>query len=319
MFEFVRKHNKVMQFVLFLLIFPSFVLFGLEGYNRYKDKGESVARVDGHDILQGDWDNAHKSETDRLRQSMPNVDPKLLDSPQARYATLERLVHERVLMAASVQSKLFTSDAQLARELQNNQLIASLRGTDGKLDMARYRQLLGAQGLTPETFENQVRSGLSSRQVLAGVGGTAFASPAIAAASLDAFYQKREVQVAMFPAQAFAAKVNPTDAQLEAYYQQNTALFKAPEEASIEYLVLDLDTVMKSINVSDADLKTYYEQNVQRLSGHEERRASHILIAVPKTASPAEREKAKAKALAGNLRRSREEELAGSRLRAQRR
>jgi peptidyl-prolyl cis-trans isomerase D len=298
MFEFVRKHNKVMQFVLFLLIFPSFVLFGLEGYNRYKDKGESVARVDGHDILQGDWDNAHKSETDRLRQSMPNVDPKLLDSPQARYATLERLVHERVLMAASVQSKLFTSDAQLARELQNNQLIASLRGTDGKLDMARYRQLLGAQGLTPETFENQVRSGLSSRQVLAGVGGTAFASPAIAAASLDAFYQKREVQVAMFPAQAFAAKVNPTDAQLEAYYQQNTALFKAPEEASIEYLVLDLDTVMKSINVSDADLKTYYEQNVQRLSGHEERRASHILIAVPKTASPAEREKAKAKALA---------------------
>ena len=32
MFDFVRKHMKIMQFVLFLLIVPSFVLFGVQGY-----------------------------------------------------------------------------------------------------------------------------------------------------------------------------------------------------------------------------------------------------------------------------------------------
>jgi peptidyl-prolyl cis-trans isomerase D len=296
MFDFVRKHNKVMQFVLFLLIVPSFVLFGLEGYNRYKDKGEPVARVDGHDILQGDWDNAHKTEVDRIRQSMPTLDAKIFDSPQARYATLERLVRDRVLAAAAMGSKLVTSDAQLARELHGNQAIASLRGPDGKLDMERYRQLVGAQGMTPEMFENQVRSDLSTRQVLAGVGGTSTATPALAAMALNAFFEKREVQVAMFAAPEFAAKVNPGDAELEAFYKQNGAMFQAPEEASIEYLVLDLDAVTRGITVSEADLKTYYEQNVQRLSGAEERRASHILVAAPATAPAAEREKAKAKA-----------------------
>ena len=45
MFDFVRKHTRVMQFILFLLIFPSFVLFGLEGYNRFNEKGEAVAKV----------------------------------------------------------------------------------------------------------------------------------------------------------------------------------------------------------------------------------------------------------------------------------
>ena len=50
MFDFVRKHNRVMQFLLVLLIFPSFVLFGLEGYNRYREKGEAAAKVDGHEI-----------------------------------------------------------------------------------------------------------------------------------------------------------------------------------------------------------------------------------------------------------------------------
>ena len=73
-------------------------------------------------------------------------------------------------------------------------------------------------------------------------------------------------------------------------------MFQAPEQASIEYVVLDLDTVKKSITVNEQDLKTYYEQNAARLGGQEERRASHILIAAPKDAPAAEREKAKAKA-----------------------
>ena len=296
MFDFVRKHTKVMQFVLFLLIVPSFVLFGLEGYNRYKDKGEPVARVDGHDILQGDWDAAHKAEIERIRQSAPNLDPRMFDAPEARYATLERLVRERVLSAASVQSKLVTSDAQLARELQGNQMIASLRGPDGKLDMVRYRQLVGGQGMTPEMFEHNVRLDLSTRQVLAGIGGTTLAPAAVASTSINAFFEKREVQTAMFGTPAYAAKVNASDADLEAYYKQNAAQFQAPEEAVIEYVVLDMDTVMKGIAVPEADLKTYYEQNVRRLSGQEERRASHILVAVSKTAAPGEREKAKAKA-----------------------
>ena len=296
MFEFVRKHTRVMQFLLFLLIFPSFVLFGLEGYNRFKEKGEPVAKVDGREILQGDWDAAHKQEVERLRQQMPTLDPKLLDSPAARHATLERLVRDRVMAAAAEQSKLVTGDQRLARELQRNEMIAALRGPDGKLDMARYRQLVGAQGMSPEMFEANVRADLSARQVLSGLGGTAFATPAQARLSLDAFFEKREVQVGLFASPAYAAQVRPTDAELEVYYKANAAQFQAPEQADVEYVVLDLETVKKSVAVNEQDLKTYYEQNAARLGGKEERRASHILIAVPKDAPAAERAKAKAKA-----------------------
>jgi peptidyl-prolyl cis-trans isomerase D len=56
-----------------------------------------VARVDGKDITQADWDNAHRVESDRVRAQSPDIDAKLLDTPQARYATLERLVRDRVL------------------------------------------------------------------------------------------------------------------------------------------------------------------------------------------------------------------------------
>jgi peptidyl-prolyl cis-trans isomerase D len=296
MFEFVRKHNRVMQVLLFLLIFPSFVLFGIERYNSANRGGPAVAKVDGHEITQSDWDTEHKREVDRLRQQMPTLDAKLLDSPEARYATLEKMVRERVLAAAAAKGRLTASDARLARELQSNEVIASLRGPDGKLDMDRYRQLVGAQGLTPQMFEEQVRVDIGRAQVLGGVTASGLATPAQAGVSLDAFFGRREIQVARFNAVDYASKVNPTQADLEAYYKANPQQFQAPEQASIEYVMLDLETVKKGIAVNEADLKTYYEQNAARLAGQEERRSSHILIGVPQGAAAADKDKAKARA-----------------------
>lgn len=296
MFDFVRKHTKVMQFLLFLLIVPSFVLFGLQGYNRMREKGDTVAKVDGQEITQQDWDNAHRAETDRLRQQMPNLDPKLLDSAEARYGTLERLVRQHVLAAAAQHADLAVSDQRVARELESNQLIQALRGPDGRLDMARYRDLLAARGMTPEMFENQVRNDLALRQVLAGVSDSGFTAPAEANVALNSYFEKREVQLARFATADFQSKVQPTDAELQAFYKDNQQLFQAPEQAAIEYVVLDLASVEKGITINEADLKSYYDQNASRLAGQEERRASHILVKVAKGASADEKAKAKAKA-----------------------
>ena len=296
MFDFIRKHTKITMALLFLLIVPSFVLFGIDGYNKSRDQGAVVAKVDGKDIIQSDWDRAHQREVEKLRVTMPSLDPKLLDTPEARYTVLERLVRDSVIAAAADKFKLATSDQRLARELQQTPEIASLRRPDGSLDMERYRLLLANQGMSPEMFEANMRADLSNRQVLVGVGASGFASNSAADMALNAYFEKREIQLTRFSATDFAAKLTPTDADLEQFYKTNEKLFKAPEQASIEYVQLDLDAVKKGLTVNEADLKTYYEQNAQRLSGTEERRASHILIASPKTAPAADREKAKAKA-----------------------
>ncbi len=124
MFDFVRQHTKIMQFLLFLLIFPSFVLFGIDGYNRFLDQGETVASVDGQKINQPEWDNAHKNEVDRMRASMPNVDVKMFDSPMAKYATLEKLLKQKVLSVASERLNLQVSDQRLASALAADPTIA---------------------------------------------------------------------------------------------------------------------------------------------------------------------------------------------------
>ncbi len=296
MFDFVRKHNRIMQVVLFLLVVPSFLLFGIEGYSRFSEKGATVAEVDGHDITAAEWDLAHKQEVDRVRSANPRVDVKLLDTPQAKYESLERLVRERVLAAAAEGLGLATGDQRLRRALEQDPTIASLRTPDGKLDMARYKQFASQQGLTPEGLEAKIRTDLSMRQVGNGVVGSAMSAPSVADLNLNVFLERREVQLARFTPAEYGAKLEPTETELEAYYKEHVAKFQSVEHASVQYAVLDLETVKKSIVLNEADLKTYFDNNKERLSGKEERRASHILIQAAQSAPKEQRAKAKARA-----------------------
>lgn len=298
MLESIRKHSKFVMILLFLLIIPSFIFVGID-QSYFSGSSPTVARVDGQDITQNDWDNTHRYESDRLRAENPGMDSKLLDSPEARYASLERMVRDRVFQIAAQKMHLVTSDAALARTLQGIPAIASLRKADGSLDADGYRALLAAQGMTPEGYEASLRRDMSLGQVVGNVMNTALATPVVVNAAMDAFLQRREIQVAQFMAKDFVGQVKVSDEDLKAYYQAHLAKFQQSEQAKVEYVVLDLKTVRDGIELNESDLQTYYKENAARLAGgQEERRASHILVNAPKSMPAAEREAAKAKAQA---------------------
>jgi peptidyl-prolyl cis-trans isomerase D len=294
MFDFVRKHTRLLQFVLVLLIFPSFVFFGIQGYSSFNEGRQSVAKVAGQEVTQAEWDAAHRSQVERARAQMPGIDAKLFDTPEMRQRTLEGLVQERVILTAANKLNLATTDERLQRLFASTPEFAALRNPDGSLK----KEFLAAQGMTSEQFAERLRQNLSTRQVLLGIEGSAMGPATAADLALESLFQQREIQVARFDAKNYAAKVNPTDAELEAYYNDaaNAAQFQAPEQASVEYVQLDLDAIKSGITVSEADARKFYADNEKRYSTPEERRASHILIKADKSAPAAEREKAKARA-----------------------
>jgi peptidyl-prolyl cis-trans isomerase D len=208
--------------------------------------------------------------------------------------SLEVLVRDRVIQAEVIKANLTTSNERLQRIFSTDPELAFLRNPDGSANQSA----LAAQGMSSEIFAERLRRDLTTRQVLGGVGSSAIAPAAAAGAAFDAMFQQREVQVQRFEPKDYLAKVNPTDADVEAFFKNpaNAAQFQAPEKATVEYLVLDIESLKRDIKVPEDDLKSYYEQNAARFTAPEERRASHILIKADKTAPAEERAKAKAKA-----------------------
>ena len=134
MFEFVRSHKRLLQFLLVILIFPSFVFFGVQGYTSFQDASmTAVAVVDGRDVTRGEWEQAHQRGVDRMRQQMPGVDAKLLDTPAMRQQTLDALVRDRVLVSAAVQDHLMPGILELTK-LGQHDGVPQVQVRSGRVD-----------------------------------------------------------------------------------------------------------------------------------------------------------------------------------------
>ena len=293
MFDFVRTHKRLFLFLILVLILPSFVVLGLQGYTRMSEGANAtVAQVDGLAITQAEWDALHQQQAQRAREQMPNIDPKLLDSPAARAETLDTLVRQRVLATASQKLNLAVSNDRLQRLFITDPQFANLRNADNSIN----KDLLAAQGLSVQGFEARLRQDLSLQQVQGAITGSVLVTATPVNQALDALLQRREIRTQRFGTQDYLAKIKPSDAEIEAYYKSHETDFRAPEQASIEYVVLDMAVIKKGIPVPDEDLRKYYSENASRYTAAEERRARHILINAAKDAAPDLKQKAKARA-----------------------
>lgn len=297
MFEFVRTHNRLLFFVLVLLIVPSFVFFGVQGYSRFNDESTvTVARVDGQKITRAEWDAEHRRQIEQARARMPGLDARFFDSPEVRKETLEQLVRDRVLFAAAMRGHLSVSDERLMRELQSIPQLAALKRPDGSFDVAAYKVMVESQGRTAESFEAALRQDLSLRQVTGAVSDTGVAAAAAGRTALDALLQQREVQVLRFDSKEQTAGLAPTEAELAAYHKAHENEFRTVEQARIEYVLLDAKSLEQGVTAPESELRKFYDENISRYTTAEERQARHILVAAPKDAPADQRAKAKAKA-----------------------
>jgi peptidyl-prolyl cis-trans isomerase D len=297
MFDFLRTHMKLMQLVLLPLLLVGFVFVGIEGYNRSQGgEAEIIAKVGSRGITQGEFNFKHREQVDRVRREAPNVDPRMFDTPAMKQRVLDEMVRERVLLVAAQKNHFVTTNDRLLHVYLNDPQFAPVRKPDGSVDSKALELALSQQGMTVADFENLMRRELEMRQVMFGIAGTGFAPVTASNEALDAMFQQREVQLERFDSKDFVARINPSAAEVEAYYKANTASFQSQEKVDIEYVVLDLASLQKGITVSDDDLRKYYEQNAARYATPEERRASHILIKADKSMSAEQRAQAKAKA-----------------------
>lgn len=291
MFEFIRSHQRLMQILLAIVIVPSFALVGLESYKGFGDDATTIAKVGGQPLSQQEFDNALRNALDNYRQRMgAQFDQKMFDTPEFKQNILDQLIAERAIAVEVARANLTINDEQLQKA------IMEIFGAGGSFDMDRYKAILAQQGLTPAMNDARMRRDLALQQLGGSVQNTGFAPRTVASALSDIGSQEREVQELLLPVTDFVPQVKVTDEMVKAYYEKNGKFFEIPEQAKIEYVVLNNDVVLSQVKVDDAEVAKYYEANSAQFTTPESRRAAHILITLKKGASAAETATAKAKA-----------------------
>jgi len=297
MLDFFRNHQRLMMALLILIIVPGLGIVGIQGFSNFFDESAYVASVNGHKITRAEYESALKQQVDRARSMLgAQFDPKMFDSPETRSAMVNSLVQQRALADETQRLNLTASDDAVRRALLADPVISSLRKPDGTIDLDRYKQLLAMQGMTPAQYDERMRYTIANDQIPSSIQQSSFTSKALAQSLTELAEQRRAVQGMSLRTADYAAKVQPTDAQLHAYYDAHRNQFATPESATIQYVVLSPSALAAASKPSDAELRKFYDDNIQRYRTQGEVRASHILVNAPKDASAADKAKAKQKA-----------------------
>jgi len=275
MFDSIRSHRRWLMLFLMLLVFPSFVFFGVQGYNRFMEGERAVAKVGGHSITAQEFDNAQRQRLDRMREMFgQNFDPKLFDTPQARASVLDSLIAERALATETAKANVFVSSQRVIDVIKGVPAFQQ----DGKFNYERYKTLLAAQGKNEHAFEQQVRTDLVQQTLLRAVADSSFVPRTLADNVQRLAEEEREIRELRFRVEDFVSQVKVTDSAINDYYNANKPEFETPESVRAEYVVLTLDSVASQITVPEGDLRAFYDQNKSRFGRDEQRRASHILF-----------------------------------------
>lgn len=282
-----------MQFILLLLIVPSFVFVGAQGYSTFTSQDNDVATVGDRAITSAEFENVRRNFLDEQRNRLgARFDLARVDTPVVRSQLLDDLINQRLLATVAQENRFSVSDEALRNTIASNPAVQD----EGQFSPERYRQALAAQGLTPAMYEASVRRDLSVQRVIAPVGGSTQVPQAVTARLDAALTQTRSIRTRVFSADDYRAQIKVSDADIKAWYDANQKALETPQYVDVQYIVLDEAAATQGVKVTDAQIAEHFERNQSRFSRPERRRASHIMIEVPAGASDAVRQEARAKA-----------------------
>ncbi|HXY05083.1 MAG TPA: SurA N-terminal domain-containing protein [Burkholderiaceae bacterium] len=282
MFDSIRSHRRWVMPILVIAVFLPFVFSGIYGFTRFLGDENTVAKIDGENITQQELEVAQRERVERMIQMLgPNIDPRTLDTPQARASTLDALLSEKAIDHEAARLRIAISDARL------KELIGSVPQfqQNGKFDYDTYLRLLQMRGFSEASFEARVRADISRQTMDAGVTAGALLPRAVVDHLLALEDERRQVRRLVFRPEEFLAKVKIGEDAIKSEYESNKDLYRTPERVKAEYLVLRLEDLAARTPVSEAAMREYYEKNKSRWAGTEQRRASHILITSGKDGS----------------------------------
>jgi peptidyl-prolyl cis-trans isomerase D len=292
MFDLVHKHKRTAQFILALIMVP-FAFFGVDYYFRRSDSAGEVAKFDGGRISEAEFARAIRDQQDMLRRSaQQGVDPAIFDNPEVRFNLLQQLLRERLVERKGADLHFRVSNEQVFERIASDPRFRE--GDKFSLDV--YKRLLNQAGISEPAFEDSIRQQLLTEKIVDPIARGGIVAKASAVAFVNLLEQQREVEVATIDAEPFAKDVKVDDAQVKAFYDNNAAAFKTPEEAKFEYVILTQDALLAQVSVTPDEVKAQYANAAKTYTQDEQRQAAHILITVKPDATDAERGAAKKKA-----------------------
>ncbi|WP_170759856.1 peptidyl-prolyl cis-trans isomerase [Ruegeria lacuscaerulensis] len=256
----------------FVWILMGLLMLGLAGFGATSLTGtvRSVAQVGNEDVSI----DAYVRELQREIRAVESQTGQPLQMSQAIEFGLDQLALSRLTALAALDNEVGQLGISIGDENLQKEIVAipAFQGVNGTFDREAYQFQLEQVGMTDSEFESDLRKE-ASRTIVQTAVISGVEMPAILTQVLtDYVGARRSFTVATVAPDALPAPVaEPTDEQIQAYYDENSDQFTLPRTKQLTYAILSPEMLLDSVEVDEDAVRRLYDQRAAEFQQPERR------------------------------------------------
>ncbi|PTX55926.1 peptidyl-prolyl cis-trans isomerase D [Litoreibacter ponti] len=259
--------SKIAVWVILVLLVAGLAGFGAGGLGGNITK---IGEVGQTPITVQEYQRALQQELNfetRRRGDAVSIQQAIQEGIDLRVRT--RLAANAALAEEARMMGLSVGDAEVIRELRQ---VPAFQGASGTFNRDTYEFTLQQSGLRPNEFEENIRRTAAVGLLQQAVTGGLVLDDAYADTLYNFLGERRSFRWAsVTPDLLVVPNPQPADAQLQAYYDDNSAQFETPQLRKISYIWLTPDMLTDTIEPTDGELQALYEERSDEYNQPERR------------------------------------------------
>jgi len=262
------------------LVFTDFGTSGMGGIGALAGggapgAGDTLATIEGTALTARDVSDMVNRQYGRARQQDPTLTMEAFLAQGAFEQVLDQMAMAAAVQAYARSQGLVVSPTMIDREIVN---IPVFRNLTGQFDQTVYEQQLRSLNLTEARFRQDVEQSLTQRQLLGPISLGARPPEGVAREYANLLLERRRGTIAIVPTELLAQGINPSDAELAAFYRTNRIAFTMPERRVIKYAVIGPEQVAQAARATDAEVAAVYRNSPLTYGPRETRTIQSIVL-----------------------------------------
>lgn len=272
--EIRERSSGVFAWIIAALIIIPMAFWGVQEYAS-TEAVPIIVEVGDEEISQNLFQQQLLNAQARERERNPSLaNSDVLNGDFFKRRVLQDLINRAALRDIAEKQNYRIGDKQLAELIKSSNLFQK----DGKFDQTAYETYLQTQLFSKNQFENNVRSDSRMNQVTTGFQESALVLPDEVRELLEIQAEQRTFDLITINKSDFVDGIIVTDEEVKEYYDANTDNFSNPDQVSITYVELDIESLAANITVTEQEVRDVYNDNVESFVSQESRTTRHILL-----------------------------------------
>jgi len=284
MLAFARKKAArwlalgLLALVLIAMVVTGFGTDGMGGLGSMgggSQSSETLATVGDERVTDQELRDLITRQFNQARQQQPTLDMATFLASGAFDQILNSLVVGAAVSEFGAEQGIVASPRMIDREIVN---IPAFRNFAGQFDQNTFRQALGRQNITEAQLREDIGRSLIQRQLLGPIALGGHFPETVAREYANLLLERRRGAIGVVPAQALAAGITASDAEVAAFYRSNQQRFAIPERRVIRFATIGPDQIAQASQATDAEIQAYYRENAAQFGPRETRSLQQVVL-----------------------------------------